>query len=247
MSKKSNAETFYPESQFGGFTDIDGTIAFYFRVNALLKPDDTLLDIGCGRGEYQDDTVKVRSSLRILKDKVKKVIGIDVDKAGFDNPYLDEFHELNGEGDAWPIEDNSINFIVCDWVLEHINKPTHFFAEVNRVLKPSGIFCARTTNRWHYFAIGASLIPNHLHAKVVGYVQSARKEEDVFPTVYKCNTKSQLKRQLSKINFKHVVYNFEAEPDYLNFSRWSYFLGTLYQRFAPNFIKATLFVYAQKK
>jgi len=29
-------ETFYPESRFGGFTQIDGTVAFYSRVQALV-------------------------------------------------------------------------------------------------------------------------------------------------------------------------------------------------------------------
>ena len=31
-------ERFYPESRFGGFTDIDGTIAFYTRVHSQLTP-----------------------------------------------------------------------------------------------------------------------------------------------------------------------------------------------------------------
>jgi hypothetical protein len=42
-------ERFYPETRFAGFTHIDGTIAFYTRVNALLKRTDVVLDIGQGR------------------------------------------------------------------------------------------------------------------------------------------------------------------------------------------------------
>ena len=37
-------EAFYPESKFGGFTDLDGTIRFYLRVNALLEPGFTVVD-----------------------------------------------------------------------------------------------------------------------------------------------------------------------------------------------------------
>ena len=33
-------ERFYPQIRFGGFTHADGTIAFYVRVNALLKGTD---------------------------------------------------------------------------------------------------------------------------------------------------------------------------------------------------------------
>src|SRR5947208_7733071 len=94
---------FYPESQFGGFTDIDGTIAFYTRVNALLKPSYVVVDIGCGRGGYFDDPADMRRKLRILKGKTQKVIGIDVDEAARDNPFIDEFRRL--ESDAWPVPD----------------------------------------------------------------------------------------------------------------------------------------------
>ena len=67
---------YYPESKFGGYTDIDGTVVFYNRVNAILNPTDTLLDLGCGRGEYQDDEVEFRRDLRIFKGKVSRVIGL---------------------------------------------------------------------------------------------------------------------------------------------------------------------------
>ncbi len=43
-------ERFYPESRFGGFSDLDGTVAFYGRIQALLAAGMTVLDVGCGRG-----------------------------------------------------------------------------------------------------------------------------------------------------------------------------------------------------
>ena len=48
-------ERFYPETTFGGFTRVDGTMAFYLRVRSLLCPDSVVLDVGCGRGEYGED------------------------------------------------------------------------------------------------------------------------------------------------------------------------------------------------
>ena len=55
-------ERFYPESRFGGFTDIDGTVVFYLRVNSLINASSTVLDFGCGRGAYDEDTVRVGGS-----------------------------------------------------------------------------------------------------------------------------------------------------------------------------------------
>lgn len=91
----SHQDTFYPESKFGGFTDIDGTIVFYNRINTLLDPSFVVLDIGCGRGAYGGDQITIRRNLRIFKGKVKKVIGTDVDKQAKDNPFIDKFFLIN--------------------------------------------------------------------------------------------------------------------------------------------------------
>jgi ubiquinone/menaquinone biosynthesis C-methylase UbiE len=128
MNKK---EFWYPEARYGGFSDIDGTITFFSRVNSLLAPTATVLDIGCGRGSYAHDKSEYRRQLRILKGKAAQVIGIDVDPVGSENPFLNEFRLINGE--TWPVEDSSIDTAVCDNVLEHIDKPTSFFNEVRRV------------------------------------------------------------------------------------------------------------------
>lgn len=49
-SSLNSLELFYPESRFGSLSDLDGIIAFYGRVHALLDLDMTVLDVGCGRG-----------------------------------------------------------------------------------------------------------------------------------------------------------------------------------------------------
>ena len=38
--------SFYPETLFGGLTNADATVTFYIRVNSLLRPSFTLLDVG---------------------------------------------------------------------------------------------------------------------------------------------------------------------------------------------------------
>src|ERR1035441_9152813 len=84
-------ESFYPESFFGGFTQADGTVAFYSRVNALIEPSFVLVDFGCGRGQHAEDEVSTRRRLQCFKGRVAKVIGLDVDSAGQTNPTIDEF------------------------------------------------------------------------------------------------------------------------------------------------------------
>jgi SAM-dependent methyltransferase len=241
----NSKERFYPESIFGGFADIDGTIAFFNRVNALIDSSSVVLDVGCGRGSYSEDPIHFRRNLRILRGKAAKVIGIDVDQNAQDNTFLDEFRVIQGE--SWPVDSNSIDLIISDNVLEHIENPDKFFMEIHRVLKNGGFLCIRTPNRWSYFGIAATLIPDIYHSRVTSVVQDGRKDEDVFPTVYKCNSIWKLKNIMKKSGFNCIVYGYEAEPSYLSFSKIAYLIGVLHQRFAPGFLKPAIFAFGKIK
>ncbi|NLG96664.1 MAG: class I SAM-dependent methyltransferase [Chloroflexi bacterium] len=237
-------EFFYPESRFGGFTHVDGTIAFYSRVQALATPGSVVVDFGCGRGAYANDPLPFRRDLRIFKGKVKRVIGLDASPAGEQNPFLDEFHCLDGP--RWPLDDGSADLCVCDNVLEHLPEPRAFFEEARRVLRPGGALCIRTPNRWNYIALLSRLIPNRDHARVLRKAKPGLDEEDVFPTLYRCNTVPALRRELKRSGFDGIVYGYEAEPSYLSFSAAAYALGVLHQKLAPALFKAAIFAFARK-
>ena len=244
MSSKDYMQRYYPESKFGGFTDQDGTIAFFMHVNSLINPGDTVLDIGCGRGEYAEDKVSIRRNLRSLKGKCNKVIGIDVDAVAESNPCIDEFSLITDT--RWPIADASIDLCLSDFVVEHLPDPDAFFAEAFRVLKPGGYLCLRTSNVLGYVGIGSRLIPNKYHASIVGKIQDNRKEEDVFPTYYRCNTVWKLNGFLKKHGFDGCAYGYDSEPNYLSFSRIAYYFGTLYQKLVPQAFKVAIIAYGQK-
>jgi SAM-dependent methyltransferase len=204
-----------------------------------------VLDVGCGRGAYTEDPVPYRKNLRILKGKAAKVIGIDVDRGARDNPFLDEFRLIHD--DSWPVESDSIDLIVCDNVIEHIEEPDRFFSEAHRILRNGGFLCVRTPNRWSYAALAATLIPNSFHSRVTSFVQERRKDKDVFPTLYKCNSVGKLEDIMKKNGFECVVYTYESEPGYLSFSVAAYFLGVMHQRFAPAFFKPVIFAFGKIK
>jgi SAM-dependent methyltransferase len=239
----ANKEKYYPESQFGGFTDVDGTVTFFNRVNALLQPSFIVLDVGCGRGAYGEDPVPLRRDLRILKGKVAKVIGIDVDENARANPFVDEFYQIDGS--ALPIANDSIDLIVCDNVMEHVANPQEIFREFRRVLRNGGYLCIRTPNRWSYSALAATMIPNKYHAKVTAVVQRNRKEEDVFPTLYRCNSLGKMRSMMKQNGFNSVVYGHDAEPAYLSFSRTAYFFGVVHQKLAPGFLRPVIYAFGK--
>ncbi len=237
---------FHPEIQFGGFTDIDGTVSFYARVQELLRSDSTVLDIGCGRGTQADDPVEIRRNLRIMRGKCSRVLGIDVDPAAADNPFVDEF-SLIEPGGRWPVETGSVDLAVADFVLEHVSDPGFFFAEAARTLRPGAPLCIRTINAWSYLGIASRFVPRSLHAGLLSRVQPDRRAEDVFPTRYRCSTVGRLRRALDCAGFDAVVYSAEAEPSYLAFNPIAYRLGLAHRRLAPSRLQVGLIAWGRRR
>src|SRR6476646_3406805 len=79
---------FNPEFRMAGeYLPLDGTIEFYGRVNAIVKPTDVVVDLGAGRGAwYFEDTCETRRRVRDVRARVGKVIGVDVDPVVLSNP-----------------------------------------------------------------------------------------------------------------------------------------------------------------
>lgn len=237
-------ETFYPESKFGGFTHLDGTLAFYTRVQALADSAAVVVDFGCGRGAYASDPVALRREMRVFKGKVRRVIGLDASPAGEDNPFLDEFHMLDGA--RWPLEDGLANVVICDNVLEHLPDPHAFFSEAHRVLRAGGSLCIRTPNQLNYIALLSRLVPNRSHARVLAHAKPGLANEDIFPTLYRCNTLPAVRRGLAQHGFEGIVFGYEAEPSYLSFSQIAYALGVLHQKMAPGVFRAAIFAFGKR-
>jgi SAM-dependent methyltransferase len=190
------------------------------REAVLAEIDETkdLLDLGAGAG--------IVPEMR-FKGLARRVCGIDPDPRVVDNPHLDEGRE--GLGESIPYADESFDVVVSDNVLEHLDHPVEVFREVRRVLRPGGVFLAKTPNRWHYVAIGASITPHAFHRRF--NAARGRAAEDTFPTRYRANSRGQLERIARAAGLELIsVQLYEGRPEYLR--RWGllYLLGSLYER-----------------
>lgn len=223
----SLVEQTYREYGAGGFSRWDGTVAFMTRVNALVGPQSTVLDLGAGRGEVFGYPVPFIRHLVDLKSRVARVIGLDVDPAIAENPGLDE--ALVYDGSTFPLADASIDLIVSNYVFEHIADPKAFASEIARVLKPGGWLCARTPNRFSLLAMVTSLVPNRLHARILKCVQPHRQVEDIFPTRYGMNSFSRLRALFPAAAWKHCSYTWSPEPSYHGGSRVLFAAQRVYQ------------------
>jgi SAM-dependent methyltransferase len=238
---------FFPEISAGGFSRVDGTIAFYQRVNALVPPNSVVIDYGAGRGgPHLDDSSEYRRRLSNFKGRVSKVIGVDVDTAVLDNPSLDEALIFDSQGRA-PLPAATADVIVADYVFEHFTDPAGSAGEIDRLLKPGGWVCARTPNRYGYIALANRLVPNSLSDAVIKTVQPKRKEKDVFPAFYRLNRRRTLLKYFPPSHFEHFVYGWDAEPAYTANRRFIYRAFLAIQYVTPPALKTILMVFIRKK
>ncbi len=184
-----------------------------------LKKEDTLLDIGAGRGALPEMN---------FREQAKYCVGVDPDEVVKTNPYIHEAHV--GFGNDMPFLTNErFDVVVSNNVLEHIDDPDNFFKEVARVLKKGGIFITKTPNLYHYMPTIARLTPFAFHdfyGRLIG-----RPSHDTFPTLYRANTPEKQKYYAEKAGFQiESIQVIEGRPEYLRFNVFTYAAGMLYER-----------------
>jgi SAM-dependent methyltransferase len=231
-------------ARLGGYLELDGTVEFYGRVTSILRPEHTVLDIGAGRGAwFHDDTCAYRKSVRDIRSKVSRLIGADIDPAVLSNPATSE--NVLIIGGRLPLPDNCVDVIVGDYVLEHIEDPRAFCAEIDRLLRPNGYFCARTPHKYCYVSIAARLIRNSRHSRVLSAVQPDRKAEDVFPTAYRLNTLRSIRAHFA--GFENFSYLYATAPQYFWGKRSIYRMFLLLHRILPTVLTANIFIFLRKR
>lgn len=206
------AERVFPEMAAGGFTRRDGTLQFYNRIHALMPETGTIVEYGAGRGRGAENPLPYFRQLLDLRAKGRRVIGIDIDPAVETNPLLDEAYVFDGRRS--PLAAGRADMIVSDYVIEHVDDPAAFAAEIDRLLKPGGWFCARTVNALSVVALMATLVPNVLHASILRRAQVGRKAEDVFPPRYRLNTLSAVRKHFPAPRWSNHSYTWTTQPDY---------------------------------
>jgi SAM-dependent methyltransferase len=205
-------------------------------VLARLTPRSSVLDLGAGAG------IVTQMNFR---EHAARVCGVDLDPRVAENPYLHEAKVAGGEG--IPYGNAEFDLVFSDNVLEHLDEPARVFAEVARVLKPGGYFLAKTPNRWHYMPIIARLTPHAFH-RFYNRLRG-RASVDTFPTRYRANSISQLRKLAAATGFEITrIELVESRPEYLRMNALTYCAGRLYERFvnsSPRFRSLRILLVAE--
>jgi ubiquinone/menaquinone biosynthesis C-methylase UbiE len=184
-----------------------------------LRPGQRVMDAGCGR------------YLAVGKELSSKaeVVGIDLEPQLETDNGAPPFG-VRADVSRLPFPAATFDMVISRSVIEHVADPPEVFREICRVLRPGGTVVIVTPNKFDYVSVVAALTPYKLHRWLVSRIFPVS-EDDVFPTLYRANTASAIRRALSAAGFvEKDLYMINHYPAYLMFSPLLFRLGVLYER-----------------
>ena len=98
----------------------------------------------------QSDDPRPSENMSSVLDK--KMIGLGLNAVEMqENPDLDEYviHDVN-EDPRLPFDDNTFDGVVITVSIQYLTSPVEVFRDVNRVLKPGGVFLVSFSNRMFF-------------------------------------------------------------------------------------------------
>ena len=184
-----------------------------------LRPGQRLLDAGCGR------------YLKFCREfsGVARVVGIDLESQ-LDTRNRNAPFGVRGDLGHLPFPAESFDMVISRSVVEHLEDPPLVFREFFRVLRPGGKVVVVTPNKYDYVSIVAAMTPYWLHRRLVSRIFEVP-EDDVFPTLYRTNTISAMRKAFRAAGFtERELDTFNHYPAYLMFSPVLFRFGVLYER-----------------
>lgn len=148
----------------------------------------TVLDIGCGEGIGRN---------KPMQHELRKVAGqywgvepdgeVEIEPGLFDRVERDLLEDAK-------LPENSVDVAYSFMVMEHVMDPDGFLKEIERVLKPGGVFVFATPNKHHMFGFCAYWADKLGIADfILGLIHKKDTLEHHYPLAYKINTAKQIR------------------------------------------------------
>ncbi len=131
----------------------------FWQEISKLSNDLEILDLGCGSGLFG----------KVLSEKFKqnKIKMVDIDDYRVHEKQK-PFYQVDLSFEKLPFADNSFEVVTSFQLIEHLENPFNHLREVDRVLKPGGLFIISMPNGWNFYSRLKFLFRN----KIEGYHKS---------------------------------------------------------------------------
>ena len=192
-------------------------------ITKKLRPDDWLLDAGCGADlEFT----------REFQPQVRMAVGVDVDpfNQGSSPPFA-----IRADLGALPFKSGTFHMVISISVIEHLSHPESVFKEFSRVLCANGALILQTPNKFDYVSLIAHLTPFRFHQWIL-WCLLGRKMETTFPTHFRANSKKSMRSFMESNGLiPEDILLMNQYPSYFMFSPLLFRLGMLYERLTTKF------------
>lgn len=189
----------YPNFKTGGHI-------FKKYLKKYINDSSIILDAGCG------DNGMVLEFMTVPK----LIVGIDIDKKSLDKNQIINKKIVADLKDI-PLNSNSVDIVLSEFVIEHIDNPDLVFKEISRVLKPGGVFVFITPNIINPIIALSKILPHNIHS----FLRTAllKKEEEAYRTYYRANTYNKLLKLRKASGFHDYEILRVGNPEYAGFCK----------------------------
>ncbi len=122
-----------PSKTYDGPMPVRDSRELIGAMGPLLKPGQAVLDLGCGP----------RDQAQVFEHLGCKYVGID---------YVNPAADILADAHALPFRSQTFDVVFSYTVLQHLHSPRVVVAEVDRVLKPGGLFCGSVAQGEQFMA-----------------------------------------------------------------------------------------------
>jgi SAM-dependent methyltransferase len=199
----------------------DGTTLFHESLCRVHVPHGArILEIGAG---------PTNATSRFLAT-LGELHGIDVSEEVRGNAHLASSGII--KDGRFPFPDESFDFAVSNFVVEHVDDAVVHLSEVRRVLKPGAHYAFRTPNLWHYVALASRFTSHRVHVLLANRLRGLDpSHHDPWPTVYAMNTPEAVRRAAASVGLDVARLDLvEKEPSYGMIARPLFLAFMAYER-----------------
>jgi 2-polyprenyl-3-methyl-5-hydroxy-6-metoxy-1,4-benzoquinol methylase len=167
-------------------------------LDSLVLEQTRWLDVGCGRDLLPNN----HTLAGILARRCGRLVGIDPDANVHENAYVHERHRAALEEFR---AEEPFDVISMRMVVEHIERPQACVQAIKNLSHVGTAVVIYTPHRRSLLSLAAAAIPDRAHHRLKRAIWKTH-ERDTFPTHYRMNTQSALKKIFGESGFREAAY-----------------------------------------